>query len=155
MIERYMEINEGVFRDFLSDIKAQRWAKDPFVSFITDSCNEKRKDLSEGGAEYNNYGVTTVALANVVDSFLNIRKLVFEDKDYTLEQLADLRKNNFEGADELVAFFRGSRFFGRENEEVLQIVNRITKSMSGIAEKFTNMYGGTIKFGLSSPGYNA
>lgn len=155
MIDRYIQLNEDAFKDFLRDISAQKWAKDPFVSFITDSCNEKRKDISEGGAKYNNYGVTTVAIANVVDSFLNIRELVYEDKKYTLDKLSELRRNNFEGAEDLVSYCRSNRFYGRENGEVLAIVNRITESLSKIAEKFTNIYGGTIKFGLSSPGYNA
>ena len=155
MLDKYIALNEEVFKEFLINIKAQKWARDPFVSFITDDCNEKHEDLSEGGAKYNNYGVTTVAIANVVDSLLNIRKLVFEDKKYTLDQLAELRKKNFDGADDLVAFCRDSRYYGRENEEVLDIVNRITSSQSEIAEQFKNMFGGTIKFGLSSPGYNA
>lgn len=155
MVDKYIAVNEEVFREFLTGIKAQKWARDPFVSFITDDCNEKRKDLSEGGAKYNNYGITTVAIANVVDSFLNIRKLVFEDNKYTLKQLSELRKNNFVGADDLLFFCRENRYYGRENDEVLNIVNRITKSQALIAEQFTNMYGGTIKFGLSSPGYNA
>lgn len=155
MVNKYIELNEDVFRKFLLSIKSQKWARDPFVSFITDDCNKKRRDLSEGGAKYNNYGITTVAIANVVDSLLNIRKLVFEKGKYTLSQLAEIRKRDFKGADRLFAYCRQKRFYGRENEEVLTLVNRITKSQSKIAEKFKNMYGGTIKFGLSSPGYNA
>lgn len=155
MVDRYISLNEEVFKEFLVNIKAQRWARDPFVSFITDDCNERRKDLSEGGAKYNNYGVTTVAIANVVDSLLNIRKFVFEKKKYTLPQLADIRKKNFVGADKFVAYCREHKYYGRENEEVLTLVNKITASQAKIAEKFQNMYGGTIKFGLSSPGYNA
>lgn len=155
LVEKYISLNEQVFKEFLVGIKAQRWARDPFVSFITDDCNVKHKDLSEGGAKYNNYGVTTVAIANVVDSLLNIRRLVFENKEYTLEQLAELRKKNFEGVDDLVTYCRDNKYYGREDEEVLALVNRITKSQAQLAEQFTNMYGGTIKFGLSSPGYNA
>lgn len=155
MIDRYIELNEEVFKEFLVGISAQRWARDPFVSFITDECNEKRKDLSEGGAKYNNYGVTTVAAANVVDSFFNIRKLVFEDKKYTLKQLAEIRQKNFEGADDLISYCKEHKFYGRDDEEALVLVNKITKSQAAIAEQFKNMFGGTVKFGLSSPGYNA
>lgn len=155
MIDRYIDLNEGLFSEFLKEINTQKWAKDPLVSFITDDCNETRKDISDGGAKYNNYGVTTVAIANVVDSLLNIRKLVFEDKKYTLRQLAELRKNNFSGAEELVAFCSENKYYGRENLEVIDIVNKITRSQAHIAEQFKNIYGGTIKFGLSSPGYNA
>lgn len=155
MLERYIHLNEETFKQFLKGIKGQKWAKDPLVSFLTDDCNERRKDLSEGGAKYNNYGVTTVALANVVDSLLNIRELVFEKGKFSLEQLAEFRKKDFKGADRLVEFCRENKHYGHENEEVLILVNRITRSQSDIAVRFKNMFGGTIKFGLSSPGYNA
>ena len=95
LVDRYITLNEEVFREFLTGISAQRWARDPLVSFLTDGCNEKRKDLSEGGAKYNNYGVTTVAAANVVDSIINIRKLVFEENQYTLKQMSDILQKNF------------------------------------------------------------
>lgn len=155
MVERYIGLNEKVFGEFLENISAQRWARDPLVSFITDGCNEKRKDLSEGGAVYNNYGVTTVAAANVTDSFFNIRELVFREKKYTLKQLAEIRRKNFEGAEDLVAYCKEHKYYGRDNEEALALVNRITASLAKIAKGFRNMFGGTIKFGLSSPGYNA
>ena len=155
MIAKYITLNDEVFKEFLGGISAQKWARDPLVSFVTDDCNEKRKDLSEGGAKYNNYGVTTVAIANVVDSFFNIRKLVFEEKKYTLKQLAEIRQKNFEGADDLIAIFKEHKYYGRDDEEAVELVNRITKKQAQIAEQFKNMFGGTIKFGLSSPGYNA
>lgn len=155
LVDKYIALNEQVFNEFLSEIKSQKWAKDPLVSFVTDDCNEKRKDLSEGSARYNNYGVTTVAIANVVDSLLNIKKLVYEDKKYTLKQLVDFRWSNFAGAEDLVAFCQNNKHYGREDAEVLALINRITKSQADVAIQFKNMFGGTIKFGLSSPGYNS
>ena len=37
----------------------------------------EEKDISKGGAKYNNYGFTSVSLANTVNSILNINKFVF------------------------------------------------------------------------------
>ncbi len=155
MVERYITLNDEVFRDFLENIREWKWARDPFVSFLTDGCNDQRKDVSEGGAKYNSYGVTTVALANVVDSLLNIRRLVFEEKKYTLQQLAETRKKDFEGEESLLRFCRENRHFGRDDREALDLVDRITKKQAEVAMQFKNKFGGTVKFGLSSPGYNA
>ena len=155
LVQKYIDLNRQVFLDFARDINKWKWAKDPLVSFITDDCNAKRKDVSDGGAKYNNYGITTVALANVVDSLLNIRHLVFEKKYYTLEQLAEIRKNNFKGQESLLAYCKENKHFGHDKEEVLELVNRLTGSMTDMAIQFQNRHGGTIKFGLSSPGYNA
>lgn len=154
LVERYIAYNNQKFDAFLININRQKWAKDPIVSFLTDDCNTKRKDISEGGARYVNYGITTVGLANVVDSLFNIRHFVFEEKKYTLQQLAEIRKHNFSGENELYEFCRKRKYYGRDDRETVDLVNRITKSQSEIAEKYRNQYGGTIKFGLSSPGYN-
>lgn len=155
LVQKYIDLNRQVFSDFLRGINKWKWAKDPLVSFITDGCNEGGKDVSAGGARYNNYGITTVALANVVDSLLNIRHLVFEKKQYTLEQLAEIRKGNFKGQESLLAYCRENKHFGHDDEDTLDLINRITDSLAETAIPFRNQFGDTIKFGLSSPGYNA
>lgn len=154
LVERYIQLNKTAFQKFLKKIQTWKWASDPLVSFLTDNCNENRKDISEGGAKYNNYGITTVGIANVVDSLMNIRTLVYEKKLYTLEELAEIRKSDFRGKEKLLSFCRENRFYGRDNEDAIKLTNRITRSLSDIAEKFYNVFGGTIKFGLSSPSYN-
>lgn len=154
MVERYVELNQKEFSGFLEVLKTQVWARDPFVSFMFDECNAGRKDISEGGAKYSNYGITTVAIANVTDSLFNIRKLVFEDKKKSLSELADMRSRNFEGSEDILQFCRNHKYFGTDNEEAAELVNRITSSVSEVAVSFRNKYGGTVKFGLSSPGYN-
>lgn len=155
LVQKYIDLNRQVFLEFLRSINKWKWAKDPLVSFITDGCNEGGKDVSAGGARYNNYGITTVALANVVDSLLNIRYLVFEKNQYTLEQLAEIRKGNFKGQENLLAYCRENKHFGHDNEDTLDLINRITDGLAEAAIPFRNQFGGTIKFGLSSPGYNA
>lgn len=155
LVTKYIQLNKNVFRDFLEEIQTWRWAFDPLVSFLTDGCNESKKDISEGGAKYNNYGITTVGIANVVDSLINIRTLVYERKSYTLKELASIRKSDFQGKEKLLSFCCENRFYGRDNEEAVELTNRITNSLSDVAETFHNVFGGTIKFGLSSPSYNA
>lgn len=155
LVETYIRFNNQAFNDFITNLQTPIWAKDPLVSFITDGCNESRKDISEGGAIYNNYGITTVAAANVVDSLLNIKQLVFEEKKYSLKQLADIRSNNFKGFDELLGYCKEHKYYGKDDEVSIKLVNRITQEMSNYAKMFKNAFNGTMKFGLSSPGYNA
>ena len=62
---------------------------------------KREKDVSEGAAKYNNYGITTVALSNVVDSLFNIKKLVFKDKKYSLAEMNKARVENFDSAPEM------------------------------------------------------
>ena len=63
------------------------WNEDPLLSLFIDDYNDNQLDISKGGAKYNHYGITTVALENTVNSLYNIKKLVFDDKKYALTEL--------------------------------------------------------------------
>ncbi|MBR3245360.1 MAG: hypothetical protein IKF90_22135 [Parasporobacterium sp.] len=155
LLEKYIEKNQEVFRETLKGLDAIKWAKDPLISMFTDGSAEIRKDISDGGCKYPNYGVTTVALSNVVDSLLVIQSLVFQEKKYTLRQLNEARKKNFKDADDLFAYLQETeRSFGHDREDIVSLVNKITESIGSIAQNYTNPIGGTVKFGLSSPDYN-
>ena len=52
--------------------------------------------------KYNNSGVSACGQANAVDSLAVIRKLVFEDKKYTLKELADAAYHDFEGQEDML-----------------------------------------------------
>ena len=122
---------------------------------FTTGCNEKRQDISDGACKYNNYGITTVALSNVIDSLFNIKKLVYEEKRYNLKELNTIRLKNYKGFETLFSELQNTKkYYGHDEVEVISLVNRITNSLAQIAINYKNQYGGTVKFGLSSPGYN-
>lgn len=154
LVDKYIENNQKKFKELLSIINEIKWSKDPLVSMFTDGASDSRKDISEGGCLYKNYGITTVALSNVVDSLLNIKRIVFDDRKFTLEEINKKRNRNFIGSEELYSEIRTKKNYGHDNEQVVALVEKILQSISGIAEKYINPLGGTVKYGLSSPGYN-
>lgn len=155
LVDAYIEEDKKCFSKFLRDIDTLKWAKDPLVSLFIDGCSEKRKDISEGAAKYNNYGITTVALSNVVDSLCNIRTLVYEEKKYTLAELNKARTEDFKKAPEVYKEIASlQKSYGHDETDVEELVNRITSSVASITGYYKNALGGTVKFGLSSPGYN-
>ena len=155
LVESYIKENGKCFKEFLQSVDEMKWAKDRLVSIFMDGCAEKRKDVSEGAAKYNNYGITTVALSNVVDSLFNIKKLVFKDKKYSLAEMNKARVENFDSAPEMfIEVTSLKKSYGHDIAEVEALVNRITSSIASIAKSYHNALGGTVKFGLSSPGYN-
>lgn len=155
LLQAYISKNKEMFEIFLDKINEMKWAKDPLVSIFTDDCNKKRMDISKGAAVYNNYGITTVALSNVIDSLINIKKIVYDNNRYTLKELNSMRDNNFEHHIDLYEEFKcAKKSYGHDDAFVIDIVNRITGTIVEIAEKYRNQFGGTVKFGLSSPGYN-
>lgn len=67
----------------------------PFQSSMVDDCIKRGKSLQEGGAIYNFTGPQGFGIANVTDAMYAIKKLVFEDKKYTLEFFKEALENNY------------------------------------------------------------
>ncbi len=76
-------------------------APSPLLSSMMDNCIEKGLDITNGGARYNLYCLVITGLANFVDSLAAIKKLVYEQKKISMEELLDALKNNFEGRENL------------------------------------------------------
>lgn len=137
----------------LDDIE---WNEDPLLSLFIDDCNDNQMDISKGGAKYNHYGITTVALENTVNSLYNIKKLVFEDKKYTLTDLNKMRKNNFK-KDKYQDVYNNLRnmkpCFGMDDEEIINITNDVICLLEDSIKDYANEFGGRIKFGLSNSSY--
>lgn len=73
-------------------------APKPLMSILYEGCMEKGKDVSNGGAMYNfGPGVVWTGLATYTDSMAAIKKLVFDEKKYTLEELNEALKADFVG----------------------------------------------------------
>ena len=137
----------------LDDIE---WNEDPLLSLFTDDCNVNQLDISKGGAKYNHYGITTIALENTVNSLYNIKKLVFDDKKYTLTDLNKMRKNNFkkDKYQDVYNILRNMKpCFGMDDEEIINITNDVIQLLEGCLKDYTNEFGGKIKFGLTNSSY--
>ena len=67
----------------------------PFQSCMVEDCIGRGKSLQEGGAIYNFTGPQGFGIANVTDAMYAVRKLVFEDKKYTLAFFKEALKNNY------------------------------------------------------------
>jgi formate C-acetyltransferase len=149
----YLKKDADELAAFLDNIE---WNSDPLLSLFIDNCNEKNMDISQGGAKYNHYGITTVGLANTVNSLYAIKKLVFEDKKYSLNELNKMRKNNFKKDKYQDAYNELKSIkprFGMDDEEILDISNDIIQFLEDCFKDYANKFGGKIKFGLSAPSY--
>ena len=67
----------------------------PFQSCMVEDCIGRGKSLQEGGAVYNFTGPQGFGIANNTDGLVAIKKLVFEEKRFTLTELAEALKANF------------------------------------------------------------
>ena len=81
------------------DIAGEREIPDILCSALTQDCIGRGKTIKEGGAIYDFISGLQIGIANMADSLAAIKKLVYEEKKITPEQLWNAMLADFEGED--------------------------------------------------------
>ncbi|MCB6567045.1 glycyl radical protein, partial [Desulfovibrio desulfuricans] len=68
---------------------------DILCSTLTQDCIGRGKTIKEGGAVYDFISGLQIGIANMADSLAAIKKLVFEEKKITPQQLWDALQDDF------------------------------------------------------------
>ena len=123
----------------------------PLMSAMVDGCIKKGLDVTKGGAKYNSSGTACIGLADIVDSLMAIKSLVFDRKKYTFEEIVEATKRNFEG-DEVMRsiILTETPRFGSDNAEAVEMANRVTKFMKDCFWEHINFRGGHYTTGFWS-----
>jgi len=69
----------------------------PFLSVTTYDCIDKGQDITNGGAKYDFTTTQLIGFATIADSLAVIKKVVFEDKLLSLEELITMLSKNYRG----------------------------------------------------------
>ncbi len=86
-------ITQKVFRDVTPN---------PYMSLFVDGCMQSGKDVTAGGAVlYEGPGTIFAGLGTYVDSMAAIKKLVYDDKKYTLSDIKKALDANWEGCGQI------------------------------------------------------
>lgn len=140
--------------EIIDKVKNMVYEKDPLISLFIPNCLNTNKDISDGGAVYNNYGVTSVSLGNVVNSFLNIDYFVFKNSKYSLNELNEYRKNNFIDSDYVLKDLKNQSVrYGMQEKKVIELSNTIISMVNKTIKENPIKVKSYLKFGLSSPSY--
>ncbi|MFC6180133.1 glycyl radical protein [Lactiplantibacillus daowaiensis] len=81
------------------DLALEQNYPDILCSVLTDDCIGRGKTIKEGGAVYDFISGLQVGIANLADSLAAVKKLVFEEKKLTTQQLWDALQSDFAGED--------------------------------------------------------
>lgn len=73
----------------------------PFLSALTQGCIQSGRDVTEGGARYNHTCPNALEIANVANSLAAIKRMVFEEKRLSLQELTEALKNDFAAQEDL------------------------------------------------------
>ncbi len=89
----------SVMLDNCADLALEEEVPDMLCSALVDDCIGRGKTLKEGGAIYDNIGPLQVGIANLGDSLMALKKVVYDDKKLSAQEVWDALMNNFEGED--------------------------------------------------------
>ncbi|RJP90129.1 MAG: formate acetyltransferase [Desulfobacteraceae bacterium] len=100
----------------------------PLLSSLIGGCIASGRDVTRGGAAYNSSGAALIGLADVTDSLMAIKVLVYEQKKTTLPALKKAVDDNFEHDPALHALAtRKVSLFGSGSREAVDMADRITR----------------------------
>ena len=71
------------------------YAPATFLSLFIDDCIDKGKDYYGGGARYNTTYIQCTGLGTITDSLCSLKKHVFEDKRYTMDEMLSACASNW------------------------------------------------------------
>lgn len=97
IIEKIVELYERT-----ESMRAE-FAPTPYLSLLVKGCAEKKKDITQGGAEIGFTTIEAVTFATTVDSLLAIKYMVYDKKLCTLTELVGALKDNWDGHEYLRA----------------------------------------------------
>lgn len=122
----------------------------PLRSCLIEGCLEKGRDYRNGGPIYNHGQILAEGIADTGDSLYAVKKLVFDEKKYTMSQLIDALIANFEGYEQLHHDFKNCEKFGNDIEAVDQITARVLGRFFTVLKRNNTYRGGIFTGGCST-----
>lgn len=135
-ITRYSVIVENVI-----DKASERDVPDILCSALTDDCIARGKTIKEGGAVYDFISGLQVGIANMADCLATIKKLVYEEKKITKQELWDAILDDFSSPENKKIqemLIREAPKYGNDDDYVDQLIVEAYDSYIEEIEKYPN-----------------
>ncbi|MFZ5946147.1 MAG: choline trimethylamine-lyase [Bacillota bacterium] len=128
----------------------------PLMSLLVEGCMEKGADVTNGGAVLN-YGPGLIfsGLGTYADSMAAIKKLVFDDRKYTLKQIRDALNANFQGYENIWTDCLNAPKYGNDDDYVDEIASDLVLWTERVHNSFKMLYSnfthGTLSISNNTP----
>ncbi|MDY6441413.1 choline trimethylamine-lyase [Enterococcus avium] len=131
-------------------------APKPLMSIMYEGCMENGKDVSSGGAMYNfGPGVVWSGLATYADSMAAIKKMVFDEKKYTLQELNEGLKADFANNDRMRTDCLNAPKYGNDDDYADLIAADLINFTEAEHRKYKTLYSvlshGTLSISNNTP----
>ena len=162
----YAEFEEAFFRqaDYVLDLAMDqirksegcwpRFNPSPVLSGTMVPCLDTARDVSRGGAKYNNAGIVCGSLGTAVDALIAVKRLVFEEKRLTLAELRDILRSDWEDNPRLrLIALKKLPKWGNGDPEADEIARRLNARLSACVNGQPNALGGVFQLAQFSIDY--
>ena len=127
------------------------YAPATFLSLFIDDCIVKGKDYYSGGARYNTTYIQCTGLGTLTDCFTTMKKHIFEDHRFTMDELLHAIEGNFVGEEKFRQYIvNHTPFFGNDDEYADSIAVRIYDDLVDAIEGRPNTRGGKTQLNMLS-----
>ena len=127
------------------------YAPATFLSLFIDDCIEKGMDYYSGGARYNTQYIQCTGLGTTTDCFTTLKKHVFEEGRYSMDELIRAIDTNFEGQEIMRQYIMNhTPFFGNDDDYADDIAVRIYDDLVRAIDGHPNTRGGKTHLNMLS-----
>ena len=127
------------------------YAPATFLSLFIDDCITRGRDYYSGGARYNTTYIQCTGLGTITDCLATLKKHVFEDKKFTMNELLDAVSKNFEENEKMRQFIMNrTPFFGNDDEYADAIAVKVYDDLVDAIEGHPNTRGGKTQLNMLS-----
>ncbi len=127
------------------------YAPATFLSLFIDDCISRGRDYYSGGARYNTTYIQCTGLGTITDCLSTLKKHVFEDKKFTMDELLEAVSKNFEGSEKMRQFIMNrTPFFGNDDEYADTIAVKVYDDLVDAIEGHPNTRGGKTQLNMLS-----
>lgn len=141
-----MKSFDDLYRAFLDQVRSfaqrsivnkikyhrERWkiAPSPLLATMMDACIERGLDISNGGAKYDIFSFIFVGAANCADALTAIKKLVYEEKRFSIQALSHALESNYEDNEQMrQMILNWAPKFGNGNREADEMMERLLRDI--------------------------
>ena len=127
------------------------WAQSPapFLSIIIDDCIKKGKDYNDGGAKYNTSYIQIVGMGSITDCLTALKYNIYEKKIFTMNEMLEVLKNNFEGFEEVrQKLISKTPKYGNDDDYADSITRQVFEIVYSSVDGRPNTKGGVHRINL-------
>jgi formate C-acetyltransferase len=128
-VQRFYNIIAGIKEKY--ERQWNRFDAAPLYSASIADCIKNARDVSAGGARYNSISLSMVGAATFIDSLYTVKRVVFEEKQVSLEELWEILSGDWQG-NETLRLYIINRLpkYGTGNNELDDFADRVLRDLS-------------------------